>query len=71
MIDARFADMPFIRCEQEISYYYRLLEAIDARMEVEDGDPLMQCWFFDKLYTSHYLMHGGSHRTQMLEFEAR
>lgn len=38
LIDARFADMLFIRCEQEKSYCRSLRDAIGVRMEVEDED---------------------------------
>lgn len=39
LIDVRFVDMSFTRCEQEVSYYHRLRNAIDARMEIKDEDP--------------------------------
>lgn len=69
MIDARLADMPFLPCEQELSYWRRFQDAIDARVKVEDGDSQLQCWFLDKTYTSQYLMHGGAHRTHTMTFE--
>lgn len=34
VIDARSANMPFICCEQELSYCRKLREAIDVKMEV-------------------------------------
>lgn len=34
MIGARFADMPFIHCKQEVSYSRRLRDAINARVEI-------------------------------------
>lgn len=40
-------------------------------MDVEDEHPQFQCWFSDKLYTSHYLMHGGLHRMRTLETEVQ
>lgn len=40
-------------------------------MEVTEGDLELQCWFFDKPYTSMYLMPGGTHRTRALKFEIR
>lgn len=43
LINARFADMPLIWCEQEASYRRKLRDAIDARMKVEDADPRLQC----------------------------
>lgn len=61
--------MPFIRCEQEVSYCCRLQFAIDSKMNVEDEDPHLRCCLFDKLYTSHYLMHGGLHRKYTLEIK--
>lgn len=53
MIDARFADMLFVRCERKFYYSCKLQKAIDARMEVEDVDPHLRCWFFDNTYASH------------------
>lgn len=64
-----FTDMPFIGCVQKMLYFRKLREAINPRVEVEDGDLQLQYWFFDKLYTSHYFMHGGSRRTRTLEFK--
>lgn len=70
IIDARFADMLFIRCEQEILNCHTLWGAFDAKMEAKDGDPQLRRWFFQKWYASHYSMHGGSHRTRTMAFEA-
>lgn len=50
-------------------YYFRWRDAIAARMEVENGDSQLQCLFFDKPCTSHFLMHSGSHRTSTINFE--
>lgn len=69
-IIARFTDMPFIRCQQEVPYCWGLRDAIDAGMVFKDGDPQLGCWLFDKSYTNNYLLHGGSHQTRTLEFEA-
>lgn len=38
MIEKRFADMPFIRCNQEVSFFCRLQKAFDARTDIKDGD---------------------------------
>lgn len=70
-IDARFANMPIFRCDQKVSYCRRLQNAIDLNMDVEYGYLPLRSWLFDKLYTSLYLMHGGSHRTSTMKFEVR
>lgn len=68
-IDARFADKPYIRLNEEVWYCHKLRDAIDAGMEVEDEDPQLQCWFFGKQYTSKYLLLVGSRRTRTLELK--
>lgn len=57
-MDVQSADIPFIRGEQEVSYCCRLQNDIVAKMEVMDGVPQLWCWFCNKPYTSHYLIHG-------------
>lgn len=49
----------------------RLRDALDADMEVTEGAPDLQCWFFNKPYTDLYLMHGGTHKTRASKFEIR
>lgn len=71
MIDARFADMPLICCEERISYCCKLQDVIDARMKVEKEDFRLKCWFFDKPYMSNYFMYSGSYHMCRLEVEAR
>lgn len=43
MIDACFANLLFIRREQDVLYYHRLRNTIDERTDAEDGDLQMQC----------------------------
>lgn len=69
MIDARFADISFPRCEQEMPYCHKLQEAIDERTGVEQWDLQLRRWFLDKPCKSYYLMQGWLHRTRTLEFE--
>lgn len=63
MIDTRIADMTFIRCEKYAGHCCRMRDFIDARMVGEDWDPQLQYCLFEKPYTSHCLMHDGSHST--------
>lgn len=51
VIDSRFANMPLVRCEQELLFCCRLLGAIDARVDAEGSDPQLQCLFSGRLYT--------------------
>lgn len=37
-----FTDMPLVLCEPELSYYCRLRDAIDANMEMAEGDLELQ-----------------------------
>lgn len=64
MNDARFADTPFTQCEQGVSYGRKIRDATDAEIEVENGDPQRQRWFFDNSYTSQYVMHFGAYQTR-------
>lgn len=43
MIAARFADMSFIHCKREVSYCRRCRDALDAKVIVEEGVPLLRC----------------------------
>lgn len=43
--------------------------AIDASMEVAVGNPELQCWLFEKPFTSMYLRRGGNRQTWVLKFE--
>lgn len=43
LIDARFADLAFIRCLQEAPYCCRMQDAINERMEVEHRHLQSQC----------------------------
>lgn len=61
LVDSHSAKMPFARCEQKLSYCPLLWGAIDAKMEVADGDSELQCWFFDKPQANMYLKRGGTH----------
>lgn len=65
----RFANMPFIRCELELNYYRRLQDAISAVMEAAEEYSVLQSWSFNKLYTSMYLIRGGTHWTRAPMFE--
>lgn len=47
----------------------RLGDDIYARKEHKSGDPQLRCRTFDRPYLSHYSMHCGLHRTQMVEAE--
>lgn len=69
--DVIFADTPFIRCGQKVSYCLKKRSAIDERIYVEDGDLQLRCWFLDKTITICYLIHGGSHCTHTIEFKVR
>lgn len=42
-MDTCFVDMPFASSELELSYSCRLPDAIDANMEIGEGDPELQC----------------------------
>lgn len=69
MIDALFAHLPSMLREHEVLHYRRLRDATSRRMELNDGDSQLRCWLYEKLYTNHYLIHGGSYRTGLLDFE--
>lgn len=69
LVDARFVNLSFIRGEQEVPYWRRFQDAIDAKTEAEKGIPQLQCWFFDKPYTNKYLLQGRLHRKRMLEIK--
>lgn len=72
LVDARFADMPFVRYEQELPNRRRLWYVSDATMAVAEGDPGLQSWFFEKSYTSVYYIRSGTHQARNLrnlEFE--
>lgn len=69
VLNARLVDMLFIRCKLVVSFSRRLEVATDAKAEAEDGDPQLQCWFFDGPYINHYLRHGGSHLMSTLKLE--
>lgn len=71
LVDTCSADLPFVPCEQGSFYCYRRRDAIDANMEVAEGDPGLQCWLFDELYTNMYFMCGGKHETSASKFESR
>lgn len=68
MISTRFADMVFIICEQETDQCRSLRNAINASMDVKEGDPQLQCWLLGKLYTSRHLMRGRAQRAHTLKF---
>lgn len=70
-MDSRFADVLFIRCEPELSYYCRLQGAIDKNMKAAEGDPELQCWVLNGTYTNMELMRGETNRTKAQEFEIR
>lgn len=61
--------MSFARCEQETSYCRQLRHAIDAKVEVAERDPMLECWSFDKPYTNLNLKQCGTHRTRALELK--
>lgn len=65
-VDTRSADMSFARWDQELSNCCKLRDALDAYTEVAEGDPELQCWLFEKLFTSMYFMCGGTHPTRDL-----
>lgn len=46
MINARFAETPFIRCGKDVSYCRRLRDAIDAKGEVKTE---VRSWKVDSL----------------------
>lgn len=67
LVDFRFADIQFVRCEQKLFYCRKLRDTIDANMEVAGEDPGLQCWFLDKPYTSMYLTQEGAHQKSALK----
>lgn len=66
MINAFFADMLFVFCKREASYGHIL-----RTIMIQKWRSQLRCWFFDKPYTSYYLMQGGLHRTLKLALEVR
>lgn len=50
----RFAGVPFVWCEQKLSYSRRLRDDIDATMEVTKRYPELKRWFSAKPYTDMY-----------------
>lgn len=43
LIDTRFADMPYARCEQVLYYGRRLRDATDANMDITEKDSRLRC----------------------------
>lgn len=63
--------MPFTRYALQVFYCHRLSDTIDAKVEIENGDLQLCCWFFDMQYTSHSPIHGETQWTLTFEFEVR
>lgn len=63
--------MPFVCCEQELPYCYRLLDAENAKMVAPEWDMELRYWLFDESYTNMYLLHGGTNRPRAIKTKVR
>lgn len=69
IVDTLLANMPFDRRKQKQPYCCRIRDAIDANIEVAEGDLELSCWLFDKPYTIMYPLRDGAQRTKAQKLE--
>lgn len=70
LTEAPLADMPFVRCEEEVAYSVQLREVMVGAATRELPEAVyLSPWFFEKPFLKLPLFHGGRLRTPVLELE--
>lgn len=59
LAEARFANVPFVWCEQRQPFHRSLRDVSDANVEIAVVDLELQSCFFEKPSTNMYLVRGG------------